>query len=129
VVVTVGSHPTSGSPILPTGTKFMYDNAKYCREYYRKNKEAAKKRKRRAIEKRLKQIRAAKDKPCADCGIKYSYWIMQFDHVRGVKLFNIGQKVWKLGIANLMKEILKCDVVCANCHAERTYRRTNGEFV
>jgi len=30
-------------------------------------------------------IREAKNKPCADCGKTFPYFIMQFDHVRGEK--------------------------------------------
>ncbi len=32
-----------------------------------------------------------KNKPCSDCGNKYDYWIMQFDHVKGKKRFNISR--------------------------------------
>lgn len=70
-------------------------------------------------------IRDAKDKPCADCGIQYPYYVMQFDHVRGEKKFNVGGG-WNNSIESIKEEIAKCDVVCANCHAERTYQRMIG---
>jgi len=47
---------------------------------------------------------------------------MQFDHVRGVKSFGIGGRVTSR-VETLAAEIAKCDVVCANCHAERTHGR------
>jgi hypothetical protein len=62
-----------------------------------------------------------KDKPCADCGIKYNSWQMDFDHTRGQKLFSIG--IVKTSLKRLKEEINKCDVVCANCHRQRTYAR------
>ena len=71
---------------------------------------------------RVPIIREAKDKPCSDCGVQYPYYVMQFDHVRGEKKFNIGQG-WNNSIQALTEEIAKCDIVCANCHAERTYQR------
>ena len=67
--------------------------------------------------------REAKDVPCADCGIKYPYYVMQFDHVRGVKLFNLGNT--NSGIKKVIEEIAKCEVVCANCHMERTHVRSS----
>lgn len=72
-------------------------------------------------------IRDAKAKPCADCGIQYPYYVMQFDHRDGeIKLFNIGLVVSnRPSVQSLLDEITKCDVVCANCHAERTFRRSN----
>lgn len=73
--------------------------------------------------KRRQVVRDAKNKPCFDCGILYPYWIMQFDHVRGIKNFNIGTMWYKKGLQKILEEIEKCDIVCANCHAERTFRR------
>lgn len=67
----------------------------------------------------------AKARPCADCGVQYDPWIMQFDHVRGEKLMDIGAMINRsLSIRKLVAEIAKCDVVCANCHADRTYKRS-----
>ena len=71
---------------------------------------------------RMPLIRDAKDRPCADCGVQYPYYVMQFDHVRGEKKFNLGGG-WNNSIEAIQEEIAKCDVVCANCHAERTYQR------
>jgi hypothetical protein len=62
-----------------------------------------------------------KNVPCADCGIKYPPYVMQFDHVRGVKLFNIGSTGRGKSREALEEEIAKCEVVCANCHMERTH--------
>ena len=73
-------------------------------------------------------IRESKNKPCADCGISFPYYVMQFDHVRGEKALNIGNVTSKgLSITKLKKEISKCDVVCANCHAIRTHERAESE--
>lgn len=65
-------------------------------------------------------IRKAKDKPCVDCGVRYPYYVMQFDHVRGGKLFCVCEghrESWDA----IHAEIDKCVVVCANCHMERTH--------
>lgn len=64
-----------------------------------------------------------KSVPCADCGIKYHPWVMHFDHRNPqLKVFNVGHGVTK-SMERLVSEINKCDVVCANCHSERTYWR------
>lgn len=64
--------------------------------------------------------------PCMDCGEKDPI-VLEFDHRPRVnKLFEIGRAVtsslmsWK----SVMKEIRKCDVVCANCHRRRTAARS-----
>jgi len=62
--------------------------------------------------------------PCVDCGESYPFYKMEFDHVRGEKKFNLsdaGVKVCSFPLA--IEEMKKCDVVCRNCHAERTFRR------
>lgn len=73
-------------------------------------------------------IQILKDKPCADCHIKYGYWVMQFDHRPGeIKLFNIGSSGVHKSRTLLLKEVAKCDLVCSNCHANRTHQRRIGE--
>lgn len=59
---------------------------------------------------------------CADCGGQFPPCVFHFDHVpeRGPKLFNIGARN-DFGIEKLKAEIAKCDIVCANCHAIRTW--------
>jgi hypothetical protein len=71
-------------------------------------------------------IRAAKDNPCADCGVRYPHYVMDFDHREGeIKLANISalNQHRRVSIPKLAAEIAKCDLVCANCHRERTYQR------
>jgi hypothetical protein len=71
-------------------------------------------------------IEAAKSRPCADCGVRYPPYVMDFDHVRGTKLWAIGEKKGAVSTAALLAEIAKCEVVCANWHRIRTYRRRMG---
>jgi ssDNA-binding Zn-finger/Zn-ribbon topoisomerase 1 len=62
--------------------------------------------------------------PCSDCQLKYSYWIMDFDHVYGKKLFNIAQYQNKTYTLEMIKEeVAKCEIVCSNCHRHRTHMR------
>ena len=50
---------------------------------------------------------------------------MQFDHVGTDKLFDISA-FGDATLAKVQAEAAKCDVVCANCHAIRTWQRRNG---
>lgn len=82
-------------------------------------------RKRRAEIRRV--IDEAKTKPCTDCGVQYPLPAMQFDHVRGRKKFDIAKANGRTPtLEALLKELAKCDVVCANCHALRSYERAVG---
>lgn len=50
---------------------------------------------------------------------------MHFDHLNN-KIDNIATMVHKLKpLDAILKEISKCELVCANCHADRTHRRRN----
>lgn len=76
--------------------------------------------------KRAAEIRdiviSAKNIPCADCGRTHPYYVMDFDHVRGNKKFNLSVAASKTrSIKSVKEEIKKCDVVCANCHRYRTF--------
>lgn len=63
-------------------------------------------------------------KGCADCGYRAHPQALEFDHLPGaVKSFNIGEKVGSYSLARIMDEIAKCEVVCSNCHAIRTFER------
>lgn len=103
------------------------DNAR-AREYYAANgdkmrKQISIKRKER-VSSLSSQINEIKEStPCADCGEKYPYYVMDFDHIQGEKFANVSvlrnsgvsKKVWQ--------EIEKCEIVCANCHRQRTHQR------
>lgn len=103
------------------------DKLKYQRRYQRDNRERllAEKAKRREAQRTY--IQKAKEHPCADCNVQYPYYVMEFDHVRGKKRYNLNRlaKV-SASWATIDAEIAKCDVVCANCHRERTYTREIG---
>lgn len=64
-----------------------------------------------------------KSKPCVDCGKSYPPYVMDFDHVRGQKIRDVAWFVGSGSVQALLDEIAKCDVVCANCHRERTWKR------
>lgn len=64
---------------------------------------------------------------CLDCNIKYPYYMLQFDHVHGEKIDQLSNMIKYYPMEDIFDEIEKCEIVCANCHAERTYRRQNGK--
>jgi hypothetical protein len=98
----------------------------YKQENYRKNRDKFIARALANKARRQEVLLAAKAKPCADCGMRYPPYVMDFDHREGeVKLFNVS--AWNVhrwvSVSMLLAEIAKCDLVCANCHRERTHQR------
>jgi hypothetical protein len=79
-------------------------------------------RRRQRFAERRELVDSIKSQPCADCGISYPPYVMDFDHVRGEKSFELGSRGDRSAKA-LLAEIEKCDVVCANCHRLRTHAR------
>ena len=66
---------------------------------------------------------ALRARPCHDCGITYPPIVMQFDHRDpSGKSFNVAQS-WCRATDAVLKEAAKCDIVCRNCHRDRTFRR------
>jgi hypothetical protein len=61
--------------------------------------------------------------PCLDCGKEYPPYVLDFDHRPGVeKKFVIGHwSVKRYPLDVLQEEVMKCDLVCANCHRQRTH--------
>jgi hypothetical protein len=61
--------------------------------------------------------------PCVDCG-ENDPVVLQFDHVRGVKLNDVSRMITGgSSLAQIDAEIAKCDVRCANCHIKVTAQR------
>lgn len=118
---------------LRKGTE-RHKNCKACkREYnkkwYQRNRsshlQAVLKNSRRYYKELSLWIRGLKDRPCTDCKKKYPYYVMHFDHLgRARKEGHISRMVAsRLPKEKIEAELRKCELVCANCHAERTHRR------
>ena len=97
------------------------------REWRKKNQERAREHSATAYKKKAEWIASLKDKPCTDCGIKYPPECMDWDHVKGKKLFSIAKGIVRAKEKTLA-EIAKCELVCANCHRIRTKRRKNASL-
>lgn len=86
------------------------------------------------IDKAQEVLRRLKAVPCSDCKQDHPYWRMEFDHVRGEKLFAVSEaQHWLFShshpeilaerMKQLLDEVAKCDIVCGNCHLDRTFAR------
>lgn len=62
---------------------------------------------------------------CIDCGSMYPHYVLDFDHVRGTKIDNLSFMARWYSIEDIDKELSKCEIVCANCHRQRTHQRNN----
>ena len=72
--------------------------------------------------------RSLKTGTCTDCKLSFHPVAMQWDHRPGeVKLMSVSAlSDGRASKERILKEIEKCDLVCSNCHAIRTFnRRTN----
>jgi hypothetical protein len=92
----------------------------YCRRWWQKHRlELMKKR-----AETLEVLRALKEHtPCMDCRKNYPYYIMEFDHrepaLKAADVDSLLCKRWEY----IAAEVDKCDIVCANCHCARTWKR------
>lgn len=98
----------------------------YSRKHYEENKPVYAERDAKARRKLREQVNRLKEKPCTDCGKEYPYYVMQFDHIGTDKVADVKTLVRSAGIKRVLEEIAKCELVCANCHAERTWQRQNN---
>lgn len=99
-------------------------------DWYQRNKRSAKERNKRLYRVALTWYRKQKAKPCLDCKRRFHFSAMDFDHARGNKVSNpirMVQNCWS--IERMTVELKKCDLVCANCHRIRTYRRRSSQAV
>ena len=59
--------------------------------------------------------------PCTDCGKSYAAYVMDFDHLSDKS--GPVHRFLTYSRKRLLQEINKCEIVCSNCHRERTYQR------
>jgi len=104
----------------------------YSRKHYEENIERYKARAAASNKKlRLRNRDYIKDikesNPCMDCGQFYPYYVMHFDHIydKNGSVSDLSRA--SSSIDRIQKEIDNCELVCANCHAERTYSRAYDE--
>ena len=100
----------------------------YDREYHARHREhrrqQVKDRRRRLIDwhNRLKS-----ETPCTDCGGRFHPAAMAWDHLPGTTKVADVSTLINGGCSILARrEIAKCELVCANCHAVRSVERHAG---
>jgi hypothetical protein len=68
-----------------------------------------------------------KDQPCSDCKKQFPSYVMDFDHKKDKK-FDVSRLVnLNVSLKTITAEIEKCELVCANCHRIRTFKRRGIE--
>ena len=73
---------------------------------------------------KMSVVQAIKNRACVDCSCQKAPERMTFDHLPGsTKRFTIGSAYAKETLKSLLREILKCDVVCRTCHTKREMKR------
>jgi len=96
------------------------------KKHYEANKESYKQRNAKRREKVRDYLIQTKSVPCLDCSKMYPHYVMEFDHL-GDKDFTIGEfRVHGFALNRIKAEIAKCEIVCSNCHKERTWKRRNN---
>lgn len=96
--------------------------SKQSHSHYERNKQAYVKKANKHRKSVREVVRKLKEVPCADCGVQYPYYVMQFDHLEDKK-YHLSEAEQHAGVISVLEEAEKCEVVCANCHAERTHQR------
>lgn len=59
---------------------------------------------------------------CKDC-LTNDWVVLEFDHLDPAKkLVNVSKLIHTGPLSVLITEVEKCEIVCSNCHAKRTYK-------
>lgn len=97
-------------------------------EWYEKNKERCliKTKEGNEVRRKINQkfiIEYLKEHPCEKCN-ESDIVVLQFDHLTDKKS-GIAQLICSGNIQQIKTEILKCQVLCANCHTRKTAKDNN----
>jgi hypothetical protein len=98
----------------------------YDAEWYQQNREKRRgkvKADRVAMAAWLDSLKEGRE--CADCGVAYPSYVMEWDHLPGARKTFVMADVRRSRFSRgrILREVEKCELVCANCHRERTFRR------
>lgn len=96
---------------------------KRSKKSYRKNIGTYQSRAARRRFEARRLIEDMKSRPCADCGGTFHYCQMDFDHRDPSQKKKPISRLHQAGMKTLLEEIAKCDLVCANCHRDRTQKQ------
>lgn len=112
------------------GADGLHAHCKVCqrelsREHYQDNKERYSDRIGTKQEALRLWVAELKSKPCMDCGFQFKPWQMDFDHRDHLmKSMEISKMIVRcMPKERIVAEVAKCDLVCANCHRDRTYQQ------
>ena len=102
-------------------------HSEYGKNYYKANVAAHNKRRHKNNTRKRKELKAWLDTlkalPCTDCKVRYPPYVMQFDHLKDKFLEISAMATGAYSQNRILEELQKCELVCANCHAERTHQR------
>jgi hypothetical protein len=125
---------------FPKTRKWHYKRCKNCLNAYNRafrasregryaypDKEREYRRQRRTHA--MEFMRAQKEgRACKDCGGVFHHSAMDFDHLSDDKVDDVAKlAAARVSDETILAEIAKCDLVCANCHRIRTWKRSHGE--
>jgi hypothetical protein len=110
-------------------------SAEYHREWYSKRSDEQKKEKWRICKNRRKEIREWFDSykttlKCSECD-ESDFECLDFHHKEVDRKINAISNMVGIGYSkeNILAEVEKCEVLCANCHRKLHYNIRNNQAV
>lgn len=94
------------------------------RDRYARERDVRVRRNREFVRSRVDWLRSLKvGRPCTDCGRVLPPEAMQWDHLPGTPKRGDVSTLTGRSMQEILQEIAKCELVCANCHVIRTFKR------
>lgn len=121
---------TNPAKLQPRGGYCVECHREAGRQNYRDNKERYFKQAKKRDDQIDELINSYKSKPCTDCGVSYPPYVMDLDHIdptkKVLKISTMRRR--KMAFDKIIEEMDKCEVVCANCHRERTNKQNPARY-
>lgn len=97
-------------------------------EYYKRTSSNINKRRKWKVSRRRHWLNRYKlIKGCGRCGYNENGAALHFDHIDPSKKVDQVSRMLKGNRRNLIEEVRKCRILCANCHAVKTYEDIQNE--
>lgn len=101
----------------------------YDAQYWRMTRDERLRRRKERVADRVTWYRELKSAmACTDCSGVFHHAAMHWDHLPGTTKTCEVSELFRRGFRcrTILDEIAKCELVCANCHAVRTFNRSRG---